>query len=253
MNQHWKDVRTIGLAVILLVTIACLCLGALGMLASLAMNRGPEVMDHFETSHISKVTTWSPWTQATSCPWDPAPPDWRPARVRLGRVVEVSVEVTFWQVEGQPDRIYHHRGTPRWGAFLKAGAAAAGMGAFLLLFWYIMITFLGKDSTPVTNGLRSLSARTRMNSYLVILHCAAVVLGFLGIFVYWLMTFTKEWWSFTATHTGKLWCAGILANFLMGCWALFRKKQSIPLTAMSVLALLAILLSYLQGFGLVAL
>ena len=251
MNKSWAGIRTIGLVAIVGTTIACVSLVAFVAVSIPVIDSGPEIMRLAEGNWILKETTWGPWTQATSCPWHSATSRWSPARVRLGRVVHERSEATFWQVDGQPNQVYHYRGTPRVEVYLRAGGVTVGTGIILAFLWYIIATRLGKDRTNPMNGQDGGLARTKANACFALLHCVSVVLGFVGVHLLWHMEGLGKGWWFSYKHMGVLLLGSILANVAVGWLVFARKRQTVPVTAMSVLSLLTLALACLQGFGIV--
>ena len=259
MKKARDAVEISGLTVIVILTIAGLCMLAVEFsLGPVAFGGAPVAFGgaHFadwtedQMRTLEKAGTWGPWTQADSCPWQSNAPEWRPAKVRSGRTVLDRFEKTVWQVEGQPNRIYETY-IPRLGAFLWGGGATAGMGILLGCLWSKITICLGNDRSASKKCANGPVTRTRANACAVMLHCAAVVMGLMGITLLWQMVPSGKGFWFVRTHTGGLWLVAVLANAAVGYWALIRKRQSAPLMATSVLTLLAMVLAALQALGVV--
>ena len=240
MTKPWAIIQATGLWAILFVIVGFLCLLAiLGIFSPIAWNAG--VYGDFAEGHwnlYEQRATWGPWEMATSCPWEGGPRDWRPATVRHGQVLFNACEVTFWQEEGKPTDIGSIRCQARLGWFLFAGAVVAVMGTLLSILWYRALACVGEDRMTV--------ARTRANACFVVLHCAVVVLGFVGIASVWPVDPRRDerlWLIWT--YVGGFQVAGLLANAAVGYWALLRRRQSAALTAAGVLSLLSLPLATL--------
>ena len=240
MKKPWVAIRNTGVVVILVATIACL--GVMAVSASMAsMQQWPSFVfiPEEDTSLYRKGTTWGPWMQATSCPLGLSGSErWGTARVRCGHIVRDREVMTFWEVDGQRKLICNISSSPRVDVYLWAGGVTAGMGIVWVLLWYNVATRLGKDRAPTTDGREDALVRTRANACLVVLHFASIMVCLLGIRILWLEVPSGEGWWFTRTHTGAMWLASIMANAAAGYLVLTRKRQSISLTALSILGLL---------------
>lgn len=240
MAKTWAIIQTAGFGAIVLTTVGHLgLLGLNYLLAPIVWHDG--VYGDFlggGRNVYEERATWGPWEMATSCPWAGDRSDWRPATVRRGQVLSNGCEVTFWQEKGKPTDIGSIRCQARLGWFLGAGAVVAVTGTLLSILWYRVLARVGQD--------RMTAARTEANACFVVGHCAAVVLGFVGIAAVWPVDpWRGDVLRLVCTCLGGLQVGAVLANAAVGYWALRRRRQSAVLTAAGILSLLSLPLTAL--------